>query len=186
MTHLGITPRHCSTNSPGEAIPATVQRYAVESATTQWHCATHSRTADVPHPRKRTVEPSKGRRTTTPRSCKDNAVTSGRRDWSPPSPSALCDHPRRPQRHPGHCIAIPDAVEACGDRTPPRQPLCLVRPHVNGTLDPSRGWPSNEQPLRHHPRSHSWTHTGRATTPRQKQDPPGWPSTPRRTPCFYT
>jgi hypothetical protein len=28
-----------------------------------------------------------------------------------------------PRRHPGHCIAIPDAVEACGDRTPPRQLL---------------------------------------------------------------
>jgi hypothetical protein len=47
----------------------------------------------------------------------------GRRDRSPPSPSALCDHPRRPRRHPGHCIAIPDAVEACGDGVPPRQLL---------------------------------------------------------------
>jgi hypothetical protein len=52
--------------------------------------------------------------------CKDNTVTSGRRDRSPPSPSALCDHPHRPQRHPGHCITIPDVVEACGDETPPR------------------------------------------------------------------
>jgi hypothetical protein len=50
-------------------------------------------------------------------------VTPGRRDRSPPSPSALCDHLRRPRRHPGHCIAIPDAVEACGDGTPPRQLL---------------------------------------------------------------
>jgi hypothetical protein len=50
-------------------------------------------------------------------------VTSGRRDRSPPSPSALCDHPRRPRRHPGHCITIPDAMEACGDGTPPRQLL---------------------------------------------------------------
>jgi hypothetical protein len=62
--------------------------------------ATHSYTAGVPHPRKRTAEPSKGRRTTTPRPCKDNAVMSGRRDRSPPSPSALCDHPRRPRRYP--------------------------------------------------------------------------------------
>jgi hypothetical protein len=151
MTRLGITPRHCSANSHGEAIPATVQHCAAKSATTPWHCATHSRTTDAPHPRKRTPEPSKGIRTTTPRPRKDNAVTSGRRDRSPPSPSALCDHPRRPQYHPGHCIAILDAVEACGDRTPPRQPLCLVRPHVNGTLEPSRGRRSNEQPLRHHP-----------------------------------
>jgi hypothetical protein len=83
-----------------------------------------------------------------------------------------------PRRHPGHCITIPDAVEACGDGTPPRQPLCLVRPHVNSTLESSRGRFSNEQPLRHLPRSHSWTCTGRAMTPRQKRDSPGQPSTP--------
>jgi hypothetical protein len=53
-----------------------------------------------------------------------------------------------PRRHPGHCITIPDAVEACDDGTPPRQPPCLVRPHVNGTLESSRGQPLNEQPLR--------------------------------------
>jgi hypothetical protein len=69
------------------------------------------------------ADPSKGRRTTMPRPWKDNAVASGRRDQSPPSPLALCNHPRRPQCHPGHCITIPDAVEACGDRTPPRQLL---------------------------------------------------------------
>jgi hypothetical protein len=100
-----------------------VQRCATGSATTLWHCATHSRTADASHPRKRTSEPSKGRRTTTPRPCKDNAVTSGQRDRSPPSPSALRDHPRRPRHHPNHCITIPDVVEACGDGTPPRQLL---------------------------------------------------------------
>jgi hypothetical protein len=31
------------------------------------------------------------------------------------------------RRHPDHRIAIPNAVEACGDRTPPRRPLCLIR-----------------------------------------------------------
>jgi hypothetical protein len=67
-----------------------------------------------------------------------------------------------PRRYLGHCITIPDVVEACGDGTPPRQPLCLVRPHVNGTPESSRGRPSNEQPLRHLPRSHSWTRTGHA------------------------
>jgi hypothetical protein len=84
-----------------------------------------------------------------------------------------------PQRHPGHCITIPNAVEACGDGTPPRQPLCLVRPHVNGTLESPRGRPSNEQPLRHLPQSRSWTRTGHAMTPRQKRDSPGQPSTPQ-------
>jgi hypothetical protein len=61
------------------------------------------------------------------------------------------------RRHPGHCITIPDAVEVCGDRTPPRRLLCLVLPHVNGTLESSRERPSNRRPLCRHPRSCSWT-----------------------------
>jgi hypothetical protein len=44
-----------------------VRHYAAWPATTPWHCATHSRTTDASHPLKRTAEPSKGRRTTTPR-----------------------------------------------------------------------------------------------------------------------
>jgi hypothetical protein len=50
-------------------------------------------------------------------------VTSGRRNRSPPSPSTLCDHPRRPRHHPGHYITILNAMEACGDGTLPRQLL---------------------------------------------------------------
>jgi hypothetical protein len=147
-------PRHCSANSPGEAIPATVRHRAAGSATTSWHCATHSRTADASHPRKRTAEPSKRRRTTTPRPCRSNAVTSGRRDQSP---SALCNHPRRPRRHPGHCITIPDAVEACGDGTLPCQQLYPRTASRHGTLESSHGRPPNRRPLHRHPRSRSWT-----------------------------
>jgi hypothetical protein len=71
-----------------------------------------------------------------PRPCEDNTVTSGRQDRSLSSPSALCDHPRRPQRHPGHCIALPDAVETYSDGTLPRQilyprtALCQQHPRV--------------------------------------------------------
>jgi hypothetical protein len=156
-------------------------------ATTPWHCATHSRTAVTSHPRKRTAEPSRRRPTTMPRPHKDDAVMSGQRDRSPLLPSTLCDRPRRPQHHPGHCITIPNAVGACGDGTPPNRLLCPVRPHDNSTLESAHGRPPNGRPLRHHPRSHSWTHTGRAMTPCQKQDSPGQPSTPRRcTPCLYT
>jgi hypothetical protein len=54
----------------------------------------------------------------------------------------------------------------CGDRTPPRQPLCLLRPPVNGTLEPACGRRRDEHPLRRHPRSCSCTGTGCATTPR--------------------
>jgi hypothetical protein len=110
---------------------------------------------------------------------RDDAVTSGQWERSPSSPSALCDHP-------GHCITIPDAVEACGDGTPPRQSLCLVQPHVNGTLESSRGRPSNKQPQRHPPRGRSWRRTGHAMMPRQKRDSPGQPSTPWHcTPCLH-
>jgi hypothetical protein len=94
---------------------------------------------------------------------------------------------RPPRRHPGHCITILDAVEACGDGTPPRQPLCLVRRHVNSTLESSCGRPSNKQPLCHAPRSHSWTRTGHAMTPCQKRDSPGRPSTTWHcTSCLHT
>jgi hypothetical protein len=148
---------------------------------------TRSRTADAPHPRKRTAEPSKRRRTTTQRPCRDNVVTSGRWDRSPPSPSALCDHPRGPRRHPGHCITIPDAVEACGDRTPPRQQLYPRTASCHGTLESSHGRPPNRRHLHRHPQSRSWTRTGHAMMPRQEQDSPGRPSTPRRcTPRLYT
>jgi hypothetical protein len=148
-------PRHCSANSRGKAIPATVRRCAAWSATTPWHYATHSCTAGAPHPQGRTVESSKGRRTTTPRPCNDNAVTLGRQDRSPASPSALCDHPRRPRCHPGHCIAIPDAVEAYDDGTPPRQLLYPRTASVNSTLESSRGRSPNRKPLHYHPRSRS-------------------------------
>jgi hypothetical protein len=134
-------PRHCSARSPSEAIPAVVPHCAAWSATTPWHCTTHSRTASAPHPRKRTAEPSKGGgggRLLHARTglCRDvrlvGAVTSVAIGPVRPSPP--------PRRHPGHCIPVPDAVEAYGDRTPPLQPLCLVRPtstapsslHVDG------------------------------------------------------
>jgi hypothetical protein len=53
-------PQHCSANSPGEAIPATMRHCAVRPGSTPRHCATHSRTTGMPHHRKRMAEPSKG------------------------------------------------------------------------------------------------------------------------------
>jgi hypothetical protein len=113
------------------------------------------------------------------------------RDVRPVGVTSVAIGPVRPsppsQRHPDHCITIPDAVGACGDRTPPRRLLCLVRPHVNGTLESSRGRTPNRRLPCRHPRSRPWTRTGRAMTPRQKQDSPGRPSTPRHyTPCLHT
>jgi hypothetical protein len=60
LTRLRIIPRRCSTNPPGEAIPATVQHCAVRPGSAPWHYAAHSHTTDVQHPRRRTAEPSKG------------------------------------------------------------------------------------------------------------------------------
>jgi hypothetical protein len=96
--------------------------------------------------------------------------------------------PSPPSRHhPGHCISIPDVVEARGDGTSPCPLLCLVRPPVSGTLESACGRPSNERPLHRHPRSCSWTDTGHAMTSHQKRDLPGRPSTPRHcTPYLHT
>jgi hypothetical protein len=186
-TRMKITHRHCSANSLGVAIPATMRRCAAWPATTPWHCATCSRTADAPPPRKRTTEPSKGRRTTMPHPRKDDVVTSGQRDWSLPSPRALCGHPRRPQHHHGHCITISCTVGGWGDKTPPRRLLCALPLPVSRTLEPMYGRRPHGRPLHRHPRSHSWTDTGHSMTPRQMQDSPGRPSTPQRcTPCLYT
>jgi hypothetical protein len=139
-----------------------VRHCAAWPATTPWHCATHSRTTNAPHPRKRTAEPSKGRRTTTSRPRKDNAVTSGRWDRSLRSPSALCDHARCPQHHPGHCITISCTVGGRGDKMPPRRLLCAPWPPVSRTLEPMYGQRPHGRPLHRHPRNRPWTDTGHA------------------------
>jgi hypothetical protein len=72
------------------------------------------------------------------------------------------------QRHSGHCSAILDVVKAHGDRTSPRLLLCLVRPPVNGTLEPARGRRPDKQPLHHHPRSCSCTGTAPRRPKRSK------------------
>jgi hypothetical protein len=77
----------------------------------------------------------------------------------------------------------------CGDKTPPRQPLCLVQPHVSGTLESSCGRHLNEQPLCHPlpRRSRSQRRTGHAVTHHQKLDSPGQPSNPWHcTPYLHT
>jgi hypothetical protein len=52
---------------------------------------------------------------------------------------------------------------------------------------PHNRWLPNRRPLRHHPRSRSWTHTGRTMTPCQKKDSPGQPSAPWHcVPRLYT
>jgi hypothetical protein len=94
---------------------------------------------------------------------------------SPPSPT-----PSRPlHHHPRRCGSM-------RQQEPPCQPLCLVRPRVNDTLESSHGRSPNRGPLHRHPRSRSWARTGHATTPRRKRYSPGRPSTPWHcTPCLH-
>jgi hypothetical protein len=117
------------------------------------HCATHSRTASAPHPRKRTAEPSKvGGRLFHARTgpCRD--VGSVRRV---PSVAIGPVQPSPPSwRHPRHCSAIPDAVGSTGLRdaaTPAAVPRTASR--------------------QLHPRISTW-----ATTERKTPTPP--PSKP--------
>jgi hypothetical protein len=119
MTRLGIMPQRCSTNSPGEAIPATTRRCALRPGSTPRHCATHSRMAGTPHPRKRMAEPSKGdgrllRARTGP--CRDvgrvPAIT-----ISPVWPSQpLQHHPRRCGNTRQQDIATPTIVPCTTSR----------------------------------------------------------------------
>jgi hypothetical protein len=115
-----------------------------------------------------------------------------RRDVRPAGPvTSVAVGPVRPSpqsgHHPGHCIAIPDVVEARGDKTLPHLLICPVRPPVSGTLESVCGRPPNERPLHRHPRSRSWTNTGHNMTSRRKQDSLGRPSTPRHcTSCLHT
>jgi hypothetical protein len=69
-----------------------------------------------------------------------------------------------PRRHPGHCSAISNAVGVRGEKTPPRLPLCTLRPPVGYTLESAYGRQPNGKLLHRHPRSRSWTNTGRAMT----------------------
>jgi hypothetical protein len=57
-----------------------------------------------------------------------SSVTIGPVQPSPPS-----------RRHPRQCSAIPDAVEARGEKTPPHPLLCPVRPPVSYTLESAHG-----------------------------------------------
>jgi hypothetical protein len=108
----------------------------------------------------------------------DHTVTSGRRDWSSPSQSTLCGHPR-------HCRTTPDTVATsrrCWDirrhdiattATVPR-----TGPHQRHPRTGPLRRPVN-QPLHCHPQSHSCASTGRTTAPQQEQDSPGRPSAPQ-------
>jgi hypothetical protein len=153
-TRLGITPRHCSANSPGKAIPAIVR--AVR------HGQRQSRGTVPPtpvRPTRRTLE--RGRR--SPRREDErrlHARTGLRRDVGLAGPvTSVAIGPVRPSpRSPTPSRALHHHPQHCGgqgDKTPPRRLLCAPRPPVSRTLEPMYGQRPNGRPLQHHPRSGS-------------------------------
>jgi hypothetical protein len=97
VTRPGITPRRCSANSPGEAIPATMRHGRCQSRDT-----VPPTLVRLTH---RTLErgrwnPRRGAATCSTLA-QDYVVTSGQRGRSPPSPSVLCGHPRHNDTIPG-------------------------------------------------------------------------------------
>jgi hypothetical protein len=187
-------PQRAWESRPGTAPPTPPARPSPPLCDTVWHGQQQPRGTVPPtpvRPTRRTLE--KGRQSPRREDVRLlHTLTGLRRDVRPVGAvTSVTIGPVRPsppsRRHPGNCTTIPGAVEACSDRTPPRRPLCLVRPHVKGTLESSHGQPSNRRPLCRHPRSRSWTRTGRAMTPRRKRDSPGRPSTPWHcAPCLHT
>jgi hypothetical protein len=86
----------------------------------------------------------------------DYAVTSGRRDRSPPLPSVLCSHPRRPQHYPGHCITISYTVGGGTRRQDAASPVVVLsaasrQPHpranVRTTTEREVSTPPPSKPL---------------------------------------
>jgi hypothetical protein len=79
----------------------------VRSVSTPWHCAAHSCTASTSHPSREdggTLERGTG---FNPALTRDGVVTSDQWSASPPSPSALCGHPRRCATIPGTAAPSP-------------------------------------------------------------------------------
>jgi hypothetical protein len=108
------------------------------------------------------------------------AMTSGRRERSSPSLSTLCSHPRHCRATLGTVTTSPTLLDHMGTgRHHDRHCAAYGPPVRRHPRTGPRRRPDN-QPLRHHPRSCSYTSTGRATTPQLVQDSSGWPSAPWR------
>jgi hypothetical protein len=182
LTRLGITPRRCSAYSRGEAISAAVQ-----------HCAARLmslRDTVSSTPVRLTCRSLEGG-PVVPSNIfyvliQGHVVTSGRRDRSSPSLSALCGHPR-------HCRTTPDIVatsQRCwGIRGQDIATTTTVPRTGPRQRHPRAGQPRRpvNQPLHHRRRSRSCTNTRCTMTPQQEWDSPRWPSAPQHcSPYLYT
>jgi hypothetical protein len=114
LTRLGITPRRCSTDSLGKTIPATIQHCAERPVSAQWHCAAYFRTANTSSPRRGGRRNPRMGANVFSMTTQDCTVTSGQRERSSPSLSALCGHPRHCSATPGTATTSPMLLERMG------------------------------------------------------------------------
>jgi hypothetical protein len=179
-------PRHCSANSRGAAIPATVRRCAAWSATAPavlYHPLPYGRRTA---PSKKDGGTLEGMTHDYFAPARDSAMMSGQWERSPSSPSALCDHPRHRDAILATASPYPTLwnmrrQDSATPATVPCTASCQRHPRVltRTALEQATSTPP--------PRGRSWRRIGHAMMPRQKRDSPGQPSTPWHcTPCLYT
>jgi hypothetical protein len=131
IMRLGITPRRCSANSLGGTHPRHWGGCATWPVSAPWHCATHSRMANAPRPRRgggHTLEPLSHESAGSNHDVR-SAGRHPRHCWS----YAAAPVPAVPRR------ALLQQLQHCwarGDGTPQRLPLYPVRTTVNGFLEP--------------------------------------------------
>jgi hypothetical protein len=111
LTRLGITPRRCSTDPLGKTILATIQHCAERPVSAPWHCAAYFRTANTSIPRRGDGRTLGWGRIIFSMTTQDYTMTSGQRERSSPSPSALCGHPRHCNITPGTVTTSPTLLE---------------------------------------------------------------------------
>jgi hypothetical protein len=92
------TARRCA------AIPGAMHVLCGMAGVILGHFAAHPRPSSTPHPSKGDSDALEGRTITNPTLIQDDVATQGKQSTSPPSPPALCGHPRR-------CAVIPGTAE---------------------------------------------------------------------------
>jgi hypothetical protein len=156
------TPRRAWESCPGTILPTPLVRPSPPLCDAVRHCRRQSRDTVPPTPvqlTRRALE--RGRRSPRRGDRRLLRARSGLRRYiklAGPVTSVAID-PVRPsppsQHHPGHCITISYTVGGRSDKTPPRRPLCALRPPVSRTLEPTYRRRPNGRPLHCRPQSRS-------------------------------
>jgi hypothetical protein len=135
LTRPGITSRRCSTDSLGEAIPATVWHYVMRPVSAPRHCVAYPHTANATNPRRGaggTLE------------CLFRDYAAPRRDVRPVGVVFLVAvNPVQPSpplpHHAGHYDDIPMLLECTGTRRRHNCHCAAYGPPVDVTLESARG-----------------------------------------------